>query len=538
MTTTQVAAPRWRALGTPRAAAWVHYASLVVGAAVLFYLARHQWFYFDEWDIIWQPEAARRFTEGHNGHWSAVPIALWTLLQNTVGLGSYLPFLAVAIVVHLATAHLLWRLLIRIGVGSWIATALIAVFVLYGAASENLLWAFQMGFMGAIACGIGALLLAFRPAIGAPTLVGIVALLTVGAATAGTVLPFFLAVAIVLWYRHGWRSALIAVGPPSLIYLFWYAFIAGTNPTAAYRADSVGELLAGVPQFVATMFVGTFDASTPIPGFGIIVVTAIALWGVFVVASRRLTPPPVLAISLLAAGLAFGMLTGYSRMKLGAGSADESRYIYVVAVCTLPTIGLMLSQVVKGVVARSAVIIALIAVVFSFNVGTLFLHAETESTRELGTRDSLSAALDLADEYPGAVDPDALPDPVYLPRTVSELQVLENDFGLRRSAYGEDARLTALTSVGILAKQVRASTDATCTQPVEPGATVEITPAGVDFDAADGGSVTAHAQEGSVRGQSRTIELDPGRTELTALEPVTLVIEQVTAPVTSCEGAG
>ena len=42
---------------------------------------------------------------------------------------------------------LLWRLLLHIGVRPAIATALATVFVLLGAGYENLMWAFQIGFV-------------------------------------------------------------------------------------------------------------------------------------------------------------------------------------------------------------------------------------------------------------------------------------------------------------------------------------------------------------------------------------------------------
>ncbi|WP_203580585.1 hypothetical protein [Microbacterium hibisci] len=534
MTATQVAAPSWRASGSPRAAAWVHYLSLLLGACALLFLARNQWFFFDEWDIIWQPEAAKRFVEGHNGHWSALPIGVWTFLQNTFGLGSYLPYVGVAIAAHLVVAHLLWRVLTHAGSTPWIATALAAVFVFYGAAGENLLWAFQMGFMGAIAFGLGALLVVVRPTMRTGGLIATIALLTAGAATAGTVLPFFVAVALVAWYRHGWVKALVAVGVPALVYLFWYTIVAGPNPTAIFRAQGLGQILAGIPEFVGTMFVGAYNASTPVPGFGIVVVTAIAVWGVVTAARARLTVATVVALSMLAAGLVFGVLTGYSRAKLGAGSADESRYIYIAAVFTLPAIALILSRIARRAVASTIAVVALIGVVFVYNAGLLVLRAGGDSARELGTHDVLSAALDLADEHPGEVDPDARPDPVYLPRTISQLQELEADFGMRRSDYGEDARLTALTTVG-LNTSASAGGPATCEIFLQEGSTISAGPEGIDLEASTGASVTLFAQDGEARGLSQTVALDPGRTTLTMLEPTELVVEKTTAPVALCE---
>ncbi len=63
------------------------------------------------------------------------------------------------------------------------------------------------------------------------------------------------------------------------------------------------------------------------------------MWGV-VAPKLPVRPdlPTVIALSMLAAGLVFAVLTAYSRVKLGASSGVESRYVYVVAVFTLPAI--------------------------------------------------------------------------------------------------------------------------------------------------------------------------------------------------------
>ena len=293
----------------------------------LLYVARNQWFYFDEWDIIWPAEASRRFIEGHNGHWSSIPIAVWTAIQRTLGLGSYLPYIGAAIAAHVVVAHLLWRVLRHIGTSPWIATSLIAVFVFFGAAAENLMWAFQMGFMGAMAFGLGALLVSLRLTLGTGSIVAVIALLTLGAATAGTALPLFLAVVVVILYRHGWRKALIAVGIPSAVYLIWYTLIAGPNPTAIYRAQSVGEMMRGSRVRRAHVRRGVRRVH-PVPGFGVIVITAIGLWVVWVAVGRSLTTPVVVATGMLGSGLLFAALTAYSRLELGVVSA-ASRATYM-----------------------------------------------------------------------------------------------------------------------------------------------------------------------------------------------------------------
>ncbi len=42
----------------------------------------------------------------------------------------------------------------RAGVGPWLATAAAGSFVLFGPGSEDIVWAFQIGFTGALAFGL------------------------------------------------------------------------------------------------------------------------------------------------------------------------------------------------------------------------------------------------------------------------------------------------------------------------------------------------------------------------------------------------
>lgn len=537
MTTTATPYTRWRehaaqALASARAAAWAHAASIVLGAAVLLFVGRNQWFFFDEWDFIWQPEGLRRLVEGHNGHWSLIPIGIWLALQNTLGLGSYLPYLVVAILAHLVLAHLLWRLLRRIGCHPWIATALIAVFILLGSATENLMWAFQLGFMGAIALVMGALLIVSRPELRMPAALAAAGLLTLGAATSGTALPFFIAVAAVVFFRHGWRSSLLVLAPPVVIYLFWYLLLAGENPTAIYRATGVGNSLQGIPHFMARMFVDGLNTVTPVPSFGIVLLTAIAVW-VLVRIRGRAGDPELIAYGMLASGIAFAALTAYSRLAIGPNGVASARYVYVVVIAILPAVAIMLTALVGRSSRALLATGSLLAVVFVYNLGMLITTSYVESDRERHTQALFSAAAALAEEYPEAVDRDARPDPVYVPRSLDELLVLEERFGLARSAYSPSDTLAALLNVGTT---VSPATADDCERRLEPGERIEVSPVGVVLQADPGTRVTVAAAEGDAVSPDGEIVLDEESVRVVTAFDVTLVVRGSTAPVLLCNG--
>src|SRR5215207_9569405 len=96
----------------------VHVATLVVGFAVLVVLGRGQWFVNDDWTILALTDPMR----SHGGHWNTAATLLFGALFKVFGLTTYLPYLIPAIIAHLATVHVAWRLVLRVGVSPWLAT--------------------------------------------------------------------------------------------------------------------------------------------------------------------------------------------------------------------------------------------------------------------------------------------------------------------------------------------------------------------------------------------------------------------------------
>ena len=129
---------------------------MVLAAAlpILLVVGRRKWFFWDEWDFLAQrglhghglAEAVARLFRPHNEHWSTLPILVYRLLFALFGVRHYLPYQAVVVLVHLAVCLALWFIMVRAGASAWVATALGAVFALFGAGSQTSLWAFQIGF--------------------------------------------------------------------------------------------------------------------------------------------------------------------------------------------------------------------------------------------------------------------------------------------------------------------------------------------------------------------------------------------------------
>ena len=136
-------------------------AVLVIGAAFLLHGARDAWFFGDDWAFIvnrrqlWSDgRYAEYLLAPHNEHWTMVPVLVHGLLFRAFGLHSYLPYLVPVVACHLGICVALRAMMRRVGVGPWLATGGATLFLLLGSGAENLVWAFQFGFVLAVLLGL------------------------------------------------------------------------------------------------------------------------------------------------------------------------------------------------------------------------------------------------------------------------------------------------------------------------------------------------------------------------------------------------
>jgi len=116
----------------PHARAIVVVASLVASATIL-WLARAMTFYYDEWTFILSaPDWSWPLSAGHNVHPVMLTRAVYAVLLSTVGLRSYLPYMAVLLVLHAASIVLLFEV-VRRRAGDLIALGSGALLMLLGA---------------------------------------------------------------------------------------------------------------------------------------------------------------------------------------------------------------------------------------------------------------------------------------------------------------------------------------------------------------------------------------------------------------------
>jgi hypothetical protein len=320
----------------------VHALTLVAALAVLIAANRHQWFAGDEWDFLARRglhgAAAGLFTP-HNEHWSTAPILVYRLLYSLFGLRSYLPYVVVLLAMHLALAHVLWRLMLRAGTDPFVATALGAVFAVLGAGTENLVWAFQIGFVGSVLLGMVAILLLDHdgPLDALDAAAG--AVLVVSLTFSGLSLTMVAVAGLAVLLRRGPTKAALTVAAPAAVYLLWLA-LAGRHSLAT--ANTGLTTLLGFTGFVWAGLTNAFERSVGLAGAGPVVVLALAVW--LLRRSGRASTEATPAYACAMGAVLLFTLIAIGRSSLGADQPAAPRYVYACMALALPAVGLALSD--------------------------------------------------------------------------------------------------------------------------------------------------------------------------------------------------
>ncbi|GAC1508057.1 MAG: hypothetical protein NVS1B3_08990 [Candidatus Dormibacteraceae bacterium] len=312
----------------------IHHAGVIVaglalatGAAIL-WLSRSYTFYFDEWDFILSAPGWgwATFLEPHNEHPVMLPRLIYAALLDTVGLRSYVPYMLVLVALHVAAALLLFEL-IRRRAGDFVAIAFTAMFLVLGAGWENLLWAFQLAFVGSVACGLGLLLALEGPSTPRRLLVATI-LLTASLMFSAIGLFFGVAAATRLALAPARRRELLWFVPVAIAFAAWYLAL-GHSGKPSVPPGSASNLLV-VPAYVAWGLAGSVGGIIGITGTAALAVLVVAAGAVGFAWWRH--RPDQLALGAAGGLITFYALTGLARAQIGYDQSASGRYIYVGAV--------------------------------------------------------------------------------------------------------------------------------------------------------------------------------------------------------------
>jgi hypothetical protein len=385
---------------------------LVAAAAVAFaiamvWLTRGYTFYFDEWTfILTAPDwTLATLLRPHNEHPVMLTRSIYAVLLATVGLRSYLPYMAVLLALHAASVVLLFEV-VRRRAGELVALGTAALLLVLGAGWEDLLWAFQIQFIGSVACGLG-MLLALQGRPSRRHLLIAVALLTASLMFSGVGLFFGVAAAVQLAAAPTRRRDLIWLAPVGVALAAW--FIGFGRSAAPTSPLSLGDI-AALPLYVLWGLGTSVGGLIGLSGWAGLAVLALAALAVAYTWRRGGVDP--FALGIAAGVVAFYGVTGLIRVQIGYQQSGASRYTYVAAVFWL----LLLADAARYLPWRGTWRPALVACLFiaCFNSGVLlseFTAAKAiQMQRQVADLQALSAV-----RGDPCLDPNGAADPLVMP---------------------------------------------------------------------------------------------------------------------------
>jgi hypothetical protein len=394
----------------PHARLIVVIAALVAAAAIL-WLARGMTFYYDEWTFILDaPDwTAATLLQPHNEHPVMLTRAIYALLLSTVGLRSYLPYLVVLLSLHAANVVLLFEVLRR-RASDLVALGSAALLMLLGAGWENLLWVFQIQFLGSVACGLGMLLALQAKPSRRNAFLGAV-LLTASLMFSGVGLFFGVAAAVQLALTPGRRRDLLWFAPTAVALAAWFlAFGRTYEPTTPVSPAD----LAALPLYVIWGLgasAGGLIGVSGVAGLALLTLAALAVVFTWIRGARG-----AFRLGIVAGLVSFYAVTGLIRVQLGYQQSGASRYTYIGAVLWI----LLLADSARYLPSRGALRPALVACVLLACVsnGVLLYTSSVVRTATMQTQIADLQAL-AAERGDRCLNPDGAVDPLVMPAETS-----------------------------------------------------------------------------------------------------------------------
>jgi hypothetical protein len=329
-------------VGTPtrRVGAVVVVVAVLVGVALLV-VARSHWFFADDWTFLNRAHAGELnyWVRPYSGHWMAATVAWFAVTKSVVGLGSYLPYVFPAVAAHVTTVVLLWRWQVRDGVPPVLAATVVLPFLVLGVAWENVFFAVNVGFNLSLALALGfGVLVDVDPVRRSGARLAAAAVLALGSVVTTTTGPLVVAaIGVALLLRRDRVGAVLGAGPALVVYGAWLVLAGGGG---GLEGGAPGALARYVWRLLAS------GAGRPL-GLAAPWLAGVVLGGLVVVAAVRRRPAlRSTTVALALAGVAFAAATAMARLTFGESTWLSPRYLYVVAACTLPLVGVALARLV------------------------------------------------------------------------------------------------------------------------------------------------------------------------------------------------
>jgi hypothetical protein len=362
-------------------------------------------FYYDEWNTI----VGRRAWDlnvllwPHNEHWSTIQILIWKSLFVVFGISSHLPYEAALLVAHVASVILLF-VLVRRRSGTLPAFASATLLLVLGSGGADIVWAFQIGFVGSVAFGLLAMVwLDSKPDLKHASLGSAALVCSLMCSAVG--LAFLVAIATELLFDRHRRRHLLAMAPPVFAFAAWYlAYDTGSVPGLPGTSGSLSHRLSDLHfLWAAIKFIAYGLSATAAGVFGLQAAAGILVLSVFIVLvvlrcyRQRMVKSWQLGMALGLVG--WFSLTALGRAQAGPGLASDAHYLYIGAAFLLPLVSDAVADFHWRGLWRPILIFTFLLAIF---VNTVDLWTFTQSQSQIMATEN--AELQTVEVFRGAPD--------------------------------------------------------------------------------------------------------------------------------------
>ncbi len=435
-------------------------AALIVSGLFLQFIARHQWFWLDEWHFFAHrtDEPLIDVLRPHNEHLTLLPLTAYRVLFAAFGLHSYAPYYFLFVCVHLTCAFLLYRVLRLSLVPAAPSIVAAIVWAFLGSGAENVLWAWQIGLLGSLAFFLAALICIIESPRG--RVENRVVLLLLGSLLCSGL--GIMAVVGIAAARYAQQRSLVAAvrlaSVPVALYLLWFVFFG--------RGGVGSDFPASAPLLPEFIFLGISAGLAGIVGLPVsaigasLVVAVLIASATSIVVGGRLPTPAVACLSTLVAFLGGAALLRAG--ELAVTVAATGRYVHVSSGLLLATLLPVLFSLAHGP-GRQRLAIVVTAVLIGgglSNVLLLLVAAEDGRLREQAIKSRVELGAALLARGADAVDEAQPQSPGAPSLTVARLRelVMRDAVTLRNLHEAPSTELAeALTAIQM---DVRARSDA------------------------------------------------------------------------------
>jgi hypothetical protein len=403
----------------------------LAGVVVVVLLNRGIWFYGDDWDFF-----VRRYFEFHDGsrldallgphneHWATFPVAIHLVLQSVFGLRHRLPYVGVLAIAHGVVIYCVTVLVYKSTYRRVVAVTAGVGITLLSSGFENLVWTFQIGFIGAIALGLVLVLLVDTDETSPKRDITSLAVLCAALATQGTSLTLVVVAAVVMASRRQWARMGRVLTPGLVLFVVWYVSLgrehSQPHPTARQRLD--------IPTYVWRGVSASLDGVAHVPGIAAALLLAI---GIAFCLPRNFSPRFRLPMIMAVGGVFFFALNGWTRVQYGVDQAASSRYLYVGVVLFTPLIAVTVTTL---LVDRTRFTPLFAAITVWLTASGLASLENQRGARADSDHTRLSSMLAVVEEHDETVDPSTVfPSPQWdIKLTLADLLLLDQEGMLPR----------------------------------------------------------------------------------------------------------